>query len=342
MTATAFDLARTIREVRQTGETFGVLLRRIFPATVAQLWQACTQDDRLSRWLGRIEGDRESGEFVLVLPGGPGGDVRTQVTVLRCDEPTRLDLRWTFDGAESVVSARIEPDGPGASLTIEHYAHTEETAVGYGPGWEEFLADLEDVLSDRPRQHDCADLERQCQTRWQGLPRVADHRFGEIDRVGARFTISRHYSAGTERLWDALATSEGLSGWFGDVSGRLEPQGEWRIDFSDGHASGQVERCVPGRSFRTTYRQGTDPEAADSHLVDLRVDAVDGGSRLVLTHACPPGSSERLLEGLAAGWVAHLNGLGTALDGSAPAEQDWLADFTTARLVHRRRRPPVT
>lgn len=342
MTATAFDLARTIRAVRQTGETFGVLLRRTFPAGVEQLWQACTENDPLSRWLGRIEGDPQGGEFTLVLRSGAEGDVRTQITVLRCDPPNRLDLRWSFEGADSVVSAQIEPDGSGARLSIEHYAHTEKSAIGYGPGWEEFLADLEDVLAGRPRQHDCSDLERECQARWQGLPRLVDDRFGEIDRGGGRYTISRRYPVGTDRLWPALATTDGLSTWLGDASGRLEPQGEWRIDFSDGHANGQVETCDPGRSFRTTYRQGIDPDTAGSHRVDVCVEAIDGGSRLTLTHVCPRDSGERLLEGLAAGWVAHLNGLGTALDGSTPDEGDWLSDFSTARLVHRRRGIPAT
>lgn len=342
MTATAFDLARTIRAVRQTGETFGVLLRRTFPAGVEQLWRACTENDPLSRWLGRIEGDPQSGEFTLVLPGGTAGDVRTLIAVLRCDPPNRLDLRWSFEGADSAVSARIEPDGPGASLTIEHYAHTEESAIGYGPGWDEFLADLEDVLAGRPRQHDCADLERQCEVRWQGLPRLADHRFGEIDRDGGHYTIRRLFPVDTDRLWTAFTTSEGLSAWFGDASGRLEPHGEWRVEFSDGHARGQVESCDPGRSFSTTYRQGIDPDTAGSHRVEVSVDEVAGGSRLTLTHVCPAGSGDGLLEGLAAGWVAHLNGLGSAFDGSVPDEQDWLADFSAARLVHRRGRSPAT
>jgi uncharacterized protein YndB with AHSA1/START domain len=341
MTATAADLGRTIREIRQSGETFGVVLRRSFPVSVEQLWRSCTKDAPLSRWLGRIEGNTASGEFVLVLPGGRTGDVRTQVRVLRCEPPIRLDLRWTFDGADSAVSALIEPDGTGARLTIEHYAHTEDSAVGYGPGWEEFLTDLEDVLADRPRQHDCADLERQCSAKWHGLPRLADSRFGGIDRAGGRYTTSRHYPVGTDRLWTALTTSEGLSGWFGSASGRLELQGQWRIDFSGGHALGQVEDCDPGRSFRTTYRQGIDPDDAASHLVEVRVDAEDVGSRLTLSHSVPPESGDRLLEGLAAGWVAHLNGLGTALDGSVPAERDWLADFSAARLVHRRRTAPT-
>ena len=206
---------------------------------------------------------------MLVLPGGRADDVRTKITVLRCDEPKRLDLRWSFDGADSAVSALIEPDGSGAVLTIEHFAHTEESGLGCGPGWDELLADLEDVLTDRPRQHDCADLEGQCEAHWQGLPRVADHRFGEIDRAGGRYTISREFPVSTDRLWTALTTSEGLATWFGDASGRLEPRGEWRVDFSGGHVLGQVESCAPGRSFRTTFRQGIDPDAAASHRVEV-------------------------------------------------------------------------
>ena len=342
MTATAFDLARTIREVRQTGETFGVLLRRTLPATVEQLWRACTESDPLSRWLGRIEGDVSSGEFTLVMPVSSADDVRTQITVLRCDQPSRLDVRWSFDGADSVVSARIQPDGSGACLTIEHFALTQESGIGCGPGWDEFLADLEDMLTGRPRQHDCGDLEQQCEAVWQGLPRLADHRFGEVDRDGGRYTIRRLYPVGADRLWTAITTREGLASWFGSASGRLEPHGEWRIDFSNGHVHGRVESCEPGRSLRTTFRQGIDPETAASHRVEASVEAVDGGSRLTLTHICPDRSAEGLLEGLAAGWVAHLNGLGSALDGADPDEQAWLADFSTARLVHRRGESPTT
>jgi uncharacterized protein YndB with AHSA1/START domain len=342
MSTTAVDLARTLRAVRQTGDTFGVLLQRSFPASVEQLWAACTENEALSRWLGRIEGDPQSGAFTLVLAGGAAGDVHTRITVLRCDPPNRLDLRWSFEEADSAVSARIEPDAGGARLTLEHYAHTGESGVGYGPGWEEFLADLEDVLAGRPRTHDCGDLERECRARWRGLPRTADHRFGEIHRGGGRFTLSRRYPVVTHRLWTALATADGLSTWFGQASGRLEPGGDWRIDFSGGHAVGQVQSCDPGRSFRTTYRQGVDDDSLGSHHIDVSVDAVDGGSRLTLTHVYPPGSGERLVEGIAAGWVAHLNGLGTALAGSPPDERDWLADFSAARMVHRRGTPAAT
>jgi uncharacterized protein YndB with AHSA1/START domain len=342
MTVTAFDLSRTLRAVRQTGETFGVLLQRSFPASVEQLWRACTQNDPLSRWLGRIEGDPQSGEFTLVLDGGTEGDVRTQVTVLRCDPPNRLDLRWSFEGTDSAVSARLEPDGPGTRLTIEHYAHTDESGIGYGPGWEEFLADLEDVLAGRPRAHDCAHLERECQVRWQSLSPEIDHRFGEIERGSDRYTISRRYPVATDRLWTALATTDGLSTWFGTASGRLELHGTWRVDFSGGHAFGQVQSCDPGRSFRTTYRQGVDDDGTTSHQVEVSVEEVEDGSRLTLRHVCPPGSGEGLVEGIAAGWVAHLTGLGSALGGSPPAEQDWLADFSAARMVHRRRRPTAT
>jgi uncharacterized protein YndB with AHSA1/START domain len=129
MSASASDLARTLRAVRQTGETFGVLLQRTFPASVEQLWAACTENDALSRWLGRIEGDPQSGAFTLVLAGGAAGDVRTRITVLRCEPPNRLDLQWSFEEADSVVSARIEPDALGARLTLEHYAHIEESGV---------------------------------------------------------------------------------------------------------------------------------------------------------------------------------------------------------------------
>jgi uncharacterized protein YndB with AHSA1/START domain len=342
MSTSAVDLARTLRAVWQTGETFGVLLQRSFPAAVDQLWRTCTENDPLSRWLGRIEGDPQTGAFTLVLAGGAEGDVRTQITVLRCDPPNRLDLQWSFDEADSVVSVRIEPDARGARLTLEHYAHTEESGVGYGPGWEEFLADLEDVLAGRPRSHDCGDLERECQARWQGLPRTPDLRFGELDRSRGRYTVRRRYPVATHRLWTALGSADGLSSWFGDASGRFEPGGDWRIDFSDGHASGHVQSCDPGRSFRTTYRQGVDDDSTASHHIEVDVEAVDGGSRLTLTHVCPPGSGERLVEGIAGGWVAHLNGLGSALEGSPPDERDWLADFAAARMVHRRGKAAAT
>ena len=115
-----------------SGPGRSVLLRRTYDATVADVWSACTDPDRIARWLAPVEGDlRRGGTFQL--KGNAGGEI------LRCEEPRLLAVTWAFgEGMTTEVELRLS-SGPvgGTVLELEHSSPAEvvdELVRTYGPG----------------------------------------------------------------------------------------------------------------------------------------------------------------------------------------------------------------
>jgi uncharacterized protein YndB with AHSA1/START domain len=115
-----------------SGQGRSVLLRRTYDATIADVWSACTDPDRIARWLAPVEGDlRIGGTFQL--KGNAGGEI------LRCEEPHLLAVTWAFgEGMTTEVELRLAP-GPdgGTVLELEHSSPAEvvdELVRTYGPG----------------------------------------------------------------------------------------------------------------------------------------------------------------------------------------------------------------
>jgi len=115
-----------------TGEGRSLLLRRVYDAPIEDVWNACTDPGRISRWLAPIDGDlRLGGTFQL--KDNAGG------RILRCEKPHLIKVTWAFgDGMPTEVEVRLAPgtDG-GTTLELEHAAPAEivdEMVRTYGPG----------------------------------------------------------------------------------------------------------------------------------------------------------------------------------------------------------------
>ena len=105
-----------------------VILSRSFATTVADLWDAVTNGDRIPRWFLPISGELELGGRYQ-FEGNAGG----VITV--CEPPTQLALTWVFGEYVSWVEARCSNDEPGrARLTLTHTAPLSEHWDQYGPG----------------------------------------------------------------------------------------------------------------------------------------------------------------------------------------------------------------
>ncbi|MEV6927812.1 SRPBCC family protein [Dactylosporangium sp. NPDC051485] len=109
-----------------------LLLRRTYDAPVPDVWSACTEADRIGRWLAPVEGDlRLGGTFQL--KGNAGGQI------LRCEPPQLLKVTWGMgEGMPSEVELRLAPHGDGGTLLeLEHAAPAatvDEMVKAYGPG----------------------------------------------------------------------------------------------------------------------------------------------------------------------------------------------------------------
>lgn len=98
-----------------------MVLRRHYDADVADVWQACTDPERLPRWLTPVSGElRPGGRYRLA--GNAGGQV------LRCEPPRLLVVSWEAPGDQPVtrVTAELTPAGQAK-------AAADRTAAFYLP-----------------------------------------------------------------------------------------------------------------------------------------------------------------------------------------------------------------
>lgn len=125
------------RQVRDTetpkGAGRSVIMRRTFDTDIQDVWEACTDAERLGRWFLPVTGELKLGGQYQ-LEGNAGGEV------LRCEPPRLLRVSWTMgepkEGELSEVEVRLSPDGEERTrFELEHVAIVEPTFwETYGPG----------------------------------------------------------------------------------------------------------------------------------------------------------------------------------------------------------------
>ncbi len=97
-------------------------------------------------------------------------------------------------------------------------------------------------------------------------------------------TLSRDYPADVDDVWDAITTAGRIARWFMPISGDLREGGRYQLE---GNAGGEIRTCEPPSLLRVTWVVGEDPPVDDS-IVEVRLEAVDGGTRLTLEHSAVP------------------------------------------------------
>ena len=113
----------------EAGEARTIVVSRVYDTPPEDLWDACTNPERISRWFLPISGDlREGGRYEL--EGNASG------TISRCEPPESVDATWEYGGQVSWVELRLAPEGEGRTrFALEHIAHVEdELWAQFGPG----------------------------------------------------------------------------------------------------------------------------------------------------------------------------------------------------------------
>jgi uncharacterized protein YndB with AHSA1/START domain len=112
------------------GERKVVTLRRRYDADVEDVWQACTDAERLRRWFLPVTGDlRQGGTYQL--EGNAGGEI------LRCEPPRLLKVSWLYgdNPGFSEVELHLSSDGDGTLLELRHAADMPPGMWSdFGPG----------------------------------------------------------------------------------------------------------------------------------------------------------------------------------------------------------------
>jgi uncharacterized protein YndB with AHSA1/START domain len=120
--------------ILEAGEARVMTVTRTYGASVADVWAACTNPERIPRWFLPITGElRPGGRYQL--EGNAGGVVE------RCDRPggpavPGFVVTWEYGGEVSGVEVRFTPDPDGGTvLTLEHVAHVDDAFWDeFGPG----------------------------------------------------------------------------------------------------------------------------------------------------------------------------------------------------------------
>ncbi|MFI1105191.1 SRPBCC family protein [Streptomyces melanogenes] len=126
---------RQVRDTEtQSGTGRSIIMRRTYDAAIDDVWEACTDAERLGRWFLPVSGElRPGGRYQL--EGNAGGEV------LRCEPPRLLRVSWIFGqpnkGDLSEVEVRLTPQGGERTVfELEHVAvMTDPTFWNtFGPG----------------------------------------------------------------------------------------------------------------------------------------------------------------------------------------------------------------
>ncbi len=113
----------------EAGEARTSVISQDYDADVNDLWDACTNPERIPRWFLPVSGDlRLGGRYQL--EGNAGG------TIERCDPPNGFAATWEYGGEVTWIEVRLlaGPDGR-TRLELEHIAHVDDTRwAEFGPG----------------------------------------------------------------------------------------------------------------------------------------------------------------------------------------------------------------
>jgi uncharacterized protein YndB with AHSA1/START domain len=135
------------KRVLAAGEARTVTISQTYDAPLDDVWDACTNPERIPRWFLPISGDlRLNGRYQF--EGNAGG------TVERCDPPKSFAATWEMGGEVSWVEVRLSAEpGGGTRFELEHTAHVnDERWAQFGPGavgvgWDSGLLGLAGHLS---------------------------------------------------------------------------------------------------------------------------------------------------------------------------------------------------
>jgi uncharacterized protein YndB with AHSA1/START domain len=123
------EIVDQLNQVHREVSGSSVLVRREFDTSVEDVWSACTDADRISRWFLPVSGDlRLGGRYQL--EDNAGGEI------LLCEPPRLLRVSWVFgDLPASEVEVRLTPSGSGSVFELEHIGIADQPMWSqFGPG----------------------------------------------------------------------------------------------------------------------------------------------------------------------------------------------------------------
>jgi uncharacterized protein YndB with AHSA1/START domain len=143
-----------------------VRFERLLPGPIERVWAYLTESEKRSKWLaggpmdlragGRIELRFNNSELTPHREEPPAkykkydGSVAAIWTVMRCDEPQLLVIKWGDKPEDSEVTFELQSRGDKVLLTVTHRRLSgRDFMISVGAGWQTHLAILSAVLNDQ-------------------------------------------------------------------------------------------------------------------------------------------------------------------------------------------------
>ncbi|MCU1364891.1 MAG: Activator of Hsp90 ATPase 1 family protein [Ilumatobacteraceae bacterium] len=334
ITDLAVLIGRTKRSVVDNGDRRSIVMVRSYDWPISDVWDAWTDPDRLARWLGELRGTplgRRAGigDTVQLWVGPREPDTAT-LTILACDAPERLTVRWQWPGeTDSFVDLTLRAvDEHHSEVRLEHTALTGDRAAEYGAGWEELLARAAAVLDIRDESD--AGFEgflEEVTPLWTEAAASAatDPRWPILIDAedGSAVVVGRTFTQPIGVVWELLTSPASMVEWFGDFAGSAELRGAFSITFDGGSATGTVRECAaPDRLVVSWSWAHQDFET----LLSVHLRETEAGTVVTLRQDGVIGPAL----GYSAGWSAYLAAAERQLSGRLRSEAAWQADWEIA------------
>src|ERR1700757_1307490 len=111
------------------GEARVMTISQRFRTGIEDLWDACTNPERIARWFVPVSGDLSLGGRYQIEGNASG-------TVERCDPPKSFAATWEFGGQVSWIEAWLTAEAGGwTRLELQHVSHVDDDLwTQFGPG----------------------------------------------------------------------------------------------------------------------------------------------------------------------------------------------------------------
>jgi uncharacterized protein YndB with AHSA1/START domain len=135
MTVTTTGTMRALDE-----KTGAVRVEDVYDTDILDLWEACTDPARLTRWIAEISGERRVGGLLQAsFTSTWSGSIRIDV----CEAPRHLLLTMEPDSEDSgQLEAWLTEEGDRTRLVVEERGLPLEHLPAHGAGWQAHLEDL--------------------------------------------------------------------------------------------------------------------------------------------------------------------------------------------------------
>ncbi|MGH2551350.1 MAG: SRPBCC family protein [Thermomicrobiales bacterium] len=281
---------------------------------IERVWAALTQPDELKAWFYPFEGTLATGEAV-VIPWDEDGGLTSKV--IEFDPPKVFAWTWHKPGEpESIVRWELAPESTGTRFVLTHSL----TALGANEptdtlaGWHEHIDTLVDHLDGNTRAWS-NETWRSHKDRYAfeiEKKRLPDD-YGIIEVVNGRRQLhfARVLDAPLAKVWEAVTTSEGVSGWFSKAEVDLRDGGSFALDFTQYGAGVSVCKILKLEPPRVVEFNFGDHE---DDVVRFELFADGDRTLFVLTNRL--GLKSNAVDQLG-GWHYHLDRVPTYLAGES-------------------------